>query len=150
MEKLSVAHAWNILPKVVVYSHFGLWFFKLQKSSHYTDFPNFDEMITLLDLLDNEVIGFWYDVGHAQALGQLGFTSHEAWLRRFASQMVGVHFHDVIGIDDHQAPGLGEVDWDMVLRYLPKGMHCTVEVQPHNTPAQIMAGMEFLTEKGIL
>lgn len=107
-------------------------------------------MTTLLDLLDNEVIGFWYDVGHAQTLGQLGFTSHEAWLHRFASQMVGVHLHDVIGIDDHQAPGLGEVDWDMVLHYLPKGVHYTVEVQPQNTPAQIMAGMVFLTEKGIL
>ncbi len=34
-----------------------------------------------LDL--GEVVGYWHDVGHAQMLENLGFGTHEEWLRRF-------------------------------------------------------------------
>ena len=117
---------------------------------HYLDIPLLDEMDELLMTVDDGQIGFWYDVGHAQALENLGFDRHEEWLRRYASRMVGAHLHDIKGIDDHFAAGLGEVDWDMVAASLPEDALRTCEFRPHNTPEQVLDGVRFLAEKGCL
>ncbi len=93
-------------------------------------------------------LGFLYDVGHAQTLDRLGFSPHEEWLKRYASRIIGVHLHDVTGVDDHRAPGLGEVDFRMVASYLPKEAYRALEVQSFNTPEQIKAGMQILVDTG--
>lgn len=119
----------------------------LENRYHYLDIPLLDEMGVLLELTDDGRIGFWYDVGHAQTLDCLGFDPHEAWLRRYASRILGVHLHDIKGIQDHFAAGLGEIDWDMVVAYLPKDAIRTCEFREHNTPEQVAAAMQFLADK---
>ena len=83
----------------------------LENRYHYMDIPTPDELEQLLELAGPDRLGFIYDVGHAQALDRLGFFPHEEWLKRFASRMIGAHLHDVIGVNDHHAPGLGEIDF---------------------------------------
>ena len=83
----------------------------LENRYHYMDIPILDELEQLLELGAPEQLGFIYDVGHAQALDRLGFFPHQEWLKHFASRMFGAHLHDVIGVKDHYAPGLGEVDF---------------------------------------
>jgi sugar phosphate isomerase/epimerase len=112
------------------------------------EFPLLDEMSALLDLVDDGRVGFWYDVGHAEKLARLGFGSHEEWLRRYASRMIGVHLHDIKGLRDHYAAGLGEIDWDMVAAYLPADAIRTCEFRNDNTPEQVVAGLQFLADKG--
>jgi sugar phosphate isomerase/epimerase len=104
----------------------------------------------LLALAGPDQLGFVYDVGHAQALDRLGFFSHEEWLRRYSSRMIEVHLHDVKGVTDHLAPGLGEVDFDMVASYLPEDAIRTFELQVVNTPEQVRAGLRFLAEHGCI
>ena len=120
----------------------------LENRYHYLEFPLLDEMSALLDLVDGGQIGFWYDVGHAEKLARLGFGSHEDWLRRYASRMVGIHLHDIKGLEDHYAAGLGEIDWDMVAAYLPADAIHTCEFRSDNTPEQIAAGLQFLADNG--
>ncbi len=122
----------------------------LENRYHYVDIPGLDEMGVLLSLAGPDQLGFIYDVGHAQTLDRLGFYPHEDWLKRYASRMIGAHLHDVIGISDHHAPGLGEVDFDMVATYLPAGAFRTLEVDPDNTTDQVKAGLRFLVEHGCL
>ena len=112
------------------------------------EFPLLDEMSALLDLVDDGQVGFWYDVGHAEKLARLGFGSHEEWLQRYASRMIGVHLHDIKGLRDHYAAGLGEIDWDMVAAYLPADVIHTCEFRSNNTPEQIAAGLQFLADNG--
>ena len=119
----------------------------IENRYHYLHIPSLDEMQVLLALANNEQLGFWYDVGHAHAMDKLGFFPHEQWLKHFASRMIGVHLHDARGIKDHYAPGLGEVDFSMVARYLPVNAIRTLELHPSNTPEQITAGLEYLQEK---
>jgi len=95
-------------------------------------------------------IGFIYDVGHAHTLDRLGFYPHKEWLERFSSRMIGMHLHDVIGIVDHYAPGLGEVDFDMIVPYLPENAFRTCEIQTFNAPEQVKAGLKFLAEHGCI
>ena len=121
----------------------------LENRYHYFEIPLPDELEELLRLgLAN--VGFWYDVGHAETLDQLGYYPHEEWLKRFAPSIVGTHLHDVIGIDDHQFAGSGQVDWDMVARYLPPSALRTCEFQNFNTPQQVVDGVRWLEQKGCL
>jgi sugar phosphate isomerase/epimerase len=122
----------------------------IENRYHYLDMPMLDEMEALLAAVGAERGGFLYDVGHAQTLENLGFCPHEAWLERYAARMVAVHLHDIRGLIDHHAAGLGEVDWDMVARYLPPSAMRTLEFRSHNTPDQVRASLAFLAEKGCI
>jgi sugar phosphate isomerase/epimerase len=122
----------------------------LENRYHYLDIPLLDELEGLLALADEEQAGFLYDVGHAQTLENLGFSQHEEWLRRYAPRLVGVHLHDIRGLIDHYAAGLGQVDWDMVASYLPKEALRTCEFRGRNSPAQVLTGMQLLVDKGCI
>ena len=118
----------------------------IENRYHYMEYPSPDELEMLLNLAGSEQIGFIYDVGHAQTLERLGFYQHEEWLKRFGSRIIGTHLHDVVGVTDHYAPGLGEVDFSMVANYLPENAFRTCEFQTFNTPEQVKAGLNFLIE----
>lgn len=118
----------------------------IENRYHYVEFPDPDELEVLLGLAGPDRIGFLYDVGHAHALDRLGFYPHEEWLQRFAARIVGTHLHDVVGLTDHYAAGLGEVDFARVTKYLPAGAFRTCEFQTFNTPEQVEAGLKFLAE----
>lgn len=122
----------------------------IENRYHYMEIPNPDELEILLKLSTPDRIGFLYDVGHAETLGQLGFYPHKEWLERFSTRILGTHLHDVRGTTDHYAPGLGTVDFDIVAAYLPDGAFRTCEFQPFNTPAQVKAGLKFLAVPGCL
>ncbi len=122
----------------------------LENRYHYFDIPGLEEMGELLALADSSQLGFVYDVGHAQALDRLGFYPHEDWLRRYSSRIIEVHLHDVNGVNDHFAPGLGEVDFDRVAPYLPDAAIRTLELHPLNTPEQVKAGLDFLYQHGCI
>jgi sugar phosphate isomerase/epimerase len=122
----------------------------LETRCHYHEIPLPDELEDLLGL--SEVVGYWHDVGHAQALEHLGFGRHEEWLRRFGGpggRIIGVHLHDVVGVTDHQAVGKGVMDWEMVARYLPAGVLRTCEFLASNSPEEVAAGARLLAHKGL-
>ncbi|MBN1136710.1 MAG: sugar phosphate isomerase/epimerase [Anaerolineae bacterium] len=124
----------------------------LENRYHYHEIPLPDELEDLLSLDLGGVVGYWHDVGHAQTLENLGFGTHEEWLCRFAGprgRLIGVHLHDVVGITDHQAAGKGQVDWEMVARYLPADALRTCEFFSSNSPEEVAAGARFLAEKGL-
>jgi sugar phosphate isomerase/epimerase len=121
----------------------------LENRYHYHEIPSPDELDELLDLGLGEAVGFWHDVGHAQVLEHLGFHAHKEWLRRFANRIIGVHLHDVVGLTDHLAVGLGQVDWEMVASYLPVSALRTCEFQPFNTPREVAAGLQWLVDREV-
>ncbi len=122
----------------------------LENRYHYLDIPSMNEMGELLGLANESQLGFIYDVGHAQALDSLGFYPHEEWLKRYSSRMFGCHLHDVIGITDHYAPGLGTIDFKMIANYLAENAFRTVEVLPGNTLAQVKNGLSRLVDTGCI
>lgn len=122
----------------------------LENRFHYDEIPLPDEIDELLDLGCGDTVGYWHDVGHAQVLEHQGFHSHEEWLRRFAGSQgraIGVHLHDVLGVTDHLVVGLGQVDWEMVFRYLPAGALRTCEFQSFNSPQEVAAGLKWLVDR---
>lgn len=120
----------------------------LENRYHFYDLPSQDELERLLSLAGEERIGFIYDVGHATAMDRLDFFPGEMWLKRFGKRIIGTHLHDVSGVKDHLAPGLGDVDFRMVASYLPKEAFRTLELLQTNTPEQIKAGLKILVDTG--
>lgn len=121
----------------------------LENRFHYSEIPLPDELEELLGLGLGGMVGYWHDIGHAQVLEHLGFGTHEEWLRRFSTRMIGVHLHDVMGVTDHLAAGLGEVDWDLVFACLPARALRTCEFKPTNSPQDTAAGLKFLADKDV-
>lgn len=123
-------------------------FIGLENRNRYHDLPLPDEMETFLQLCDEPWFGFQYDAGHDHNLEALGMVGKGEWLRRFHHRLIGMHLHDVDGLQDHLAPGMGEVDYSSLAPYLGDGILRTLEVSPDCTIEQIAHGLEVLVDHG--
>lgn len=110
--------------------------------------PNFNEMQWLLAYYQDAAIGYWHDAGHAEAQAAVGMTPHADWLRTFGARLVGIHMHDVIGFDDHQAPGTGSVDWNGLAPFVPDQGLRTAEIDAQTSEEALTAGVEHLAAQG--
>jgi sugar phosphate isomerase/epimerase len=122
----------------------------LETRYHLNEIPNIDEMAELLNDASESLVGYWHDVGHAEVQQQLGFGLHENWLSRFKDRMVGIHLHDIFGISDHYAPGKGNMNWEMVAKYLPAGILKVCEIGEWNDEEEMRGVIKFLRKKAIL
>jgi sugar phosphate isomerase/epimerase len=122
----------------------------LETRFHPHEIPNMEEMAELLNEIAESPVGYWHDVGHAEVQQRLGFSLHEEWLSRFGDSMVGIHLHDILGISDHQAPGKGDMNWEMVAKYLPPGIVKVCEIGEWNDEEQMQGVVKFLQKKGIV
>jgi len=113
------------------------------------EIPNVEEMDIMLSAADPAVVGYWHDTGHAATQEQLGFTTHEEWLRRHGNRMIGIHLHDINSERDHQCPGSGRLDWEMVSRYVPETALRVCEVGEWHGPACLSTCAAFLTHVGL-
>lgn len=118
----------------------------IESRVNYWQIPTMDELATLLDGSDPETVGFWYDGGHVQVLHNLEFHDHARWLDLFADRIVGVHFHDVIGLRDHLLPGQGEIDLDWMAARLPSHAALTCELDWYFTSEEIVTGARRVAE----
>lgn len=122
----------------------------LENRYHVMDIPTIDEMERLLTLGDESQIGMQLDIGHAIVLDRLGFFSCMEWLERFGKRIMGVHLHDVRGLVDHFAPGLGDIDFTPIVKYIPLTAIRTLEIRGNNSMENIIQGLEILNKVGIL
>lgn len=67
---------------------------------------------------------------------------------RFGNRIIEANLHDVQGIDDHQIPGTGDVDFKMIARYLPPTAFRSLEVAPRFSVDELRRGAEVLTHAG--
>lgn len=122
----------------------------LENRSDYHEIPTIDEMLDILGELPPEAAGYWHDVGHAEIQSRLGFTPHEDWFAALSDRMLGVHLHDIRGLSDHQAPGIGEQDWDMIAANIPEAAVRVCEIVQWNKVKDARHAVPFLRGKGIV
>ncbi|MBC7185558.1 MAG: TIM barrel protein [Calditrichaeota bacterium] len=111
--------------------------------------PDLEEVGIILNEFRGGNIGYWHDCGHAHVQACLGVTPHEAWLERYGAHLLGTHLHDARGLKDHLAPGTGEIDFDLVARYLGADTVRVIEVHPGTTVTEIHRAVALLQSKGI-
>ena len=77
--------------------------------------PQPDEMESLLADYPGTALACWHDIGHGQVMENAGKGTMAGAARDLASSIRGVHIHDVCGpAGDHQAPGMGGIDFASV------------------------------------
>lgn len=121
----------------------------LENRYHYHEIPLVDEYEALLDGLSLEEAGYWHDVGHAEVLHRLGFVERRTWLDAHAKRCIGAHLHDVLGIGDHRTPGDGDVRWDYVVAGVGNLPRYTLEINQHQSDAQVSRAPAFLERIGL-
>jgi len=122
----------------------------IENRYYYHQIPDFEEIGLILKLFSGGSIRYWHDIGHAHALEKLGFLEPGSLLRSYAPLSIGVHIHDAIGMDDHRAPGTGEIDFVGLsdgLRSVPIKI---LEVHKKSHRLQLMRGRDMLESIGII
>jgi sugar phosphate isomerase/epimerase len=121
----------------------------LEVRDGYHEIPSLDEFGEIFAACDGLPVGYWHDAGHGAKLDYLGFVSHEEYLRRYASRLIGMHVHDTRAARDHQAPGQGTTDFAMLGRYLRDDTIRTLELNRSVTAAQITQALDVLEPLGV-
>ena len=121
----------------------------IENRYHFRECPNFDEMGVIFRKFGGGRIGYWHDAGHAKVQENLGIVGTKKLLDAYGKLLVGVHLHDVNGYSDHHVPGIGEVDFDLLMKYLRKDTIKILEIHPRETERDLMDGVDFLKNMGI-
>ncbi|MDD5225247.1 MAG: sugar phosphate isomerase/epimerase [bacterium] len=115
---------------------------------YFSEIPGPEEIGIILKEFAGGAVGYWHDVGHSHTLSLLGFPEFENLLERYHENLVGIHLHDSQGIQDHRAPGTGEVDFAKILPWLGPTVVRIVELKPDEDPGQVRKGIKSLVEMG--
>lgn len=108
------------------------------------EIPAPKEFTRLLEVFAGAKVGTWYDTGHAKYQEVLGFAlPGETW-DAMRPSLLGLHVHDVEGIQDHLPPGEGSLDLGELVRDLPETMPLVVECRATQGADRIGRGITEL------
>lgn len=116
----------------------------IENRFHFHEIPDFEEIGLILRKFKGGNIGYWHDVGHAKVQENLGLTTQRMLLESYSEQMIGVHFHDVQGLDDHLAPGQGKVDFGEVRPFVRPSTINILEVHSKVPREEVRRGIGLL------
>lgn len=109
-------------------------------------FPDPAEMAFLKQRFPSPALGAWYDIGHGERKARVGDWPVDDTLAFTLAMTVGVHIHDVVGLeDDHNTPGDGGVNYHHLLPLLQKEHLIRVfEPHPNLSEEALVRGLTFM------
>ena len=124
--------------------------FCLEPRVNFYEIPNIEEMEEIFDRVKEVNLCYWHDTGHCQVQENLGLSIQEAWLAAFGERMLGIHLHDTRLLKDHLPPGMGDVDFSLIKKYLRQETIKIVEVGDRVTKEELKKSLIFLERTGIV
>lgn len=118
----------------------------LENRFYYDELPTFADFETIFRRFKGAPLGYWHDTGHAFVNENLTTIPQSALLDTYGNHLIGVHLHDAIGIEDHLAPGTGEIDFKGLKSYLKPETIKVLELKPHVTKCEVTRGIRFIRE----
>jgi sugar phosphate isomerase/epimerase len=122
----------------------------IENRYHLHEIPDFDEIETILEQFHGGNIRYWHDAGHAFAQESMGIISQKDLLTAYSEMLIGVHLHDAEGLNDHRAPGQGEVDFDQIKSFLKPSHIRILEVHSDVGEKDLRAGIQHLKSSGVI
>ena len=118
---------------------------------HYNQIPFGDEFDHIFSEFAGGAVRYWHDVGHGEVFHRLNILDHEKdLLERYKIHLAGMHIHDILGLKDHRAPGLGDYPFEKLLSYLNQQTIRILEIHQQASPQEVQDGVELLQRKGVL
>jgi len=124
-------------------------FLGIENRYYFHEIPDFEEIGIILERFQGGSVRYWHDVGHARAQENMGFTCQKDLLEAYSEMMIGIHLHDVKGIDDHLAPGQGEMDYEEITPFLQSSHIKILEVHSKVDREDLIDGIRFIKEIGL-
>lgn len=121
----------------------------IENRLHFHEIPNLWEIGFLLENFRGGKLRYWHDVGHARIQEKLGILKQEELLDKYVSQMAGIHLHDVVDLEDHHAPGKGDVDFKKIASYVGPGVVRILEVRSSAHLKEMGEALRVLHQVGL-
>ena len=116
----------------------------LENRFYYDELPTLDDFGQIFSRLDGSPVGYWHDTGHAHVNEHLTIIQPDSLLTNYADKLIGVHIHDAIGLEDHLAPGTGEIDLKGLPAYLKSDTLKVIELKPQVKESDVIRGIHFI------
>lgn len=114
------------------------------------DFPNLEELEIIFQKFRGSCLRYWHDIGHATTQENLGLEDQERLLNHFGNLLIGVHLHGCRGYQDHEAPGWGEENYEILKKFMQAETIRIIETHHRATREELKRGLELLKEKAII
>lgn len=121
----------------------------IENRYYYHDIPTLDELELIFEKFAGGSVYYWHDTGHGETMEFLGFAQHKEFLDKFSDKMIGIHIHDITEIDDHKAPGKGNLDFALIASYLKEDTIRILEVHPPASARDLQEGVAILEKAGL-
>lgn len=108
------------------------------------EIPDTEELRGIFNRFSGPNIGYWHDIGHAVVQERIGFLDAKEPLLAFRNNLIGLHIHDVLGIKDHRAPMMGEVDFSVLKEFDHRALIKVLEIHRPATAEEVKKGKEYL------
>jgi sugar phosphate isomerase/epimerase len=119
----------------------------LENRYHYHELPGLDDFKVIFDRFKGAPIGYWHDTGHAHANEALGLIPRESLLRSYSDQLIGIHLHDAVGLNDHIPPGSGEINFKALKPFLKTDTIKVIELRPGIPESKVSEGVRFIRDE---
>ncbi|MBI5446429.1 MAG: sugar phosphate isomerase/epimerase, partial [Deltaproteobacteria bacterium] len=121
----------------------------LENRVHPEEIPDRADLELIFRELRGAALAYWHDAGHASSLILHGFLdSPTVLLEAFREQTAGFHLHDAKGLDDHKAPGEGDLDFAPLAPFAQKVPRLVLEVQPGGSEGALREAPGLLARLG--
>ena len=122
-------------------------FLGVENRYHFHEIPDFDEIGIILRSFEGGRIGYWHDVGHAAIQEKLGICRQTELLEAYSERMIGIHLHDASGLDDHFAPGQGEINFEAIRPFVKPNLVKILEVHAKAERESLIKGIQFIKKE---
>jgi sugar phosphate isomerase/epimerase len=118
----------------------------IENRYHFHEIPDYEEIGIILSEFEGGNLGYWHDVGHAGVQENLGICRQKDLLDAYSDSMIGIHLHDVHGLDDHLSPCQGELDYEEIIPFLKPDLIEIMEVHHKAGKEELLEGLRFIQE----
>lgn len=109
----------------------------IENRYYFREIPDFDEIGIILEEFRGGNVRYRHDVGDAVVQERLGMCRQRELLIAYADALVGIHLHDIKGLDDHFAPGQGEIRFEEISPFYKPHMTRILEIRPKVTKEEL-------------
>jgi sugar phosphate isomerase/epimerase len=119
----------------------------LENRFYYDELPTLQDFGQIFSALEGAPIGYWHDTGHARVNESLTIFQPDSLLALYADKLIGLHIHDVVALEDHLAPGTGEINFKDLRGYLKADTLKVIELKPLVKAPDVIRGIHHIRKK---